>query len=111
MKFKLIESFSNKKDLKLLDEMDLFNLKLYFISRNKSIKKLSPKLPNSVAPYEQENDKVKRICFATSIDQCIKAIGNTDTTYYVYVPKNSLAGHAFYKCTIHEVMDSQTQNL
>lgn len=97
-----------KKDLQLIPKKNLFNLKLYFVSSDKNLKELYPRVPKSIIQYGFENSNIRRVCFAPSIEQCLLAVPNVkvNKTMFVYVPKHSLGYYKFYKCEMKEVIDS-----
>lgn len=106
MKYDFIKIETPKKELKLLENKDLFNLKLYFVSKEKDLKILKPRIPKTANTEEYENCNIKRVCFAPSISQCLQAIKSEYKIMYVYVPKGSLANHKIHKCNMYDVIDS-----
>lgn len=96
------------KELKLIKKKNLINLKLYHVSENKKITKLTPRVPkNERTETGLENDTTKRICFAPSIEQCLQAINvEKGKEYCVYVPKKNLMYYNIYKCSDQEVPDA-----
>ena len=67
-------------------------INLYFISENRNLKKLNPRIPsNFFTKNGYEDAKTKRICFSTDIGKCLTAlsINCTGKEYYVYIPNPS----------------------
>lgn len=94
---------TKKEDLKLLKAKDLLNLKLFFVSENASLHKLTPRIPKSIIE-DVENNNIKRVCFAPSIEQCLQAIrAEKGKEYIVYVPKKNLINYKIWKCQTQEV--------
>ena len=80
--------------------------KLYFISTSGDLKKLNPRVPkNFFTENGFEDDKVKRVCFANSVDKCLMALSMncTNKEFYVYQPKNK---HIVYKPSTQLVPDA-----
>jgi hypothetical protein len=78
---------------------------------NQNRRKFRPRVPKDRLP--EEDGKTKRVCFSTSINGCIYAIGFDeiffmfskfhDYTYYVHIPLD-YSGN-IYKPTVKEVPD------
>lgn len=63
--------------------------KLFHISENSDIKMLNPRIPtNFLIDKGYEDGKTSRICFATSIDGCLRAMSANlkGKTFYIYNP-------------------------
>ncbi len=94
---------TKKSELKLIKPKNLLNLKLYFVSEKPKLHTLKPRIPESII-QDIENDTIKRVCFAPSIEQCLQAINaEKGKEYTVYVPVKNLMYYEVYKCNTVEV--------
>lgn len=94
----LNESFINESNNKI---------NLYFISENRNLKKLNPRIPsNFLTKNGYEDAKTKRICFSTDIGKCLTALSMncTGKEYYVYIP-NPSKDYKIINPTIKQVPD------
>lgn len=76
--------------IKSLNESDSQNImNLYFISANKNIKQLEPRIPNNFfTKNDYEDSKTPRVCFSTDIGKCLMALSMKceNMKFYVYCP-------------------------
>lgn len=71
---------------------------LYHLSRNPNLTILTPQIPETAIPYN-EDVSIPRVCFAPTIEGCLSALGDISMEYYVYTPVNQkLKG---YSCRSH----------
>lgn len=75
-------------------------LKYYHLSDKKGLTRLTAKVPETQL---YEDAKVKRVCFAPSIDQCLAALCGDGKIHYVYTPKDP--NIELYKPTHKQVFD------
>lgn len=79
--------------------------KYYHISKAKDLKSLTPRVPdNFMTKNGYEDGKTARVCFATSIDGCLKGLSKNcaGEEYFVYVPDGN---YKIYKPSKKEVPD------
>jgi len=89
-------------------------LRLYHISEeNQNNKVFKPRIPISALDSEFEDNRTKRICFASSMSGAYKAIdyGMYNATYYVHVPiglDSIVKREKLYRPDEKEVIDCKT---
>ena len=81
-------------------------MNIYHLSQNNLDGKiLSPRIPsNFLTKNGYENNKTKRVCFAKSIDGCLRGMSQNlkGMKFYVHIPEDT---HAIYTPTLAEVPD------
>lgn len=77
---------NNPRNRRFIDSKKLRKMTLYHISTNPDLHYLEPRIPTS--RLKTENAATKRICFASSIDGCLRAIPSSARKgeFYVYTP-------------------------
>ena len=100
-----------ENSIKSLTESDNKNiLNLFFISANKDIKELVPRIPNNFFTKNgYENDSIPRVCFSTDIGKCLMALSMncTDKKFYVYSP---IGNYKIISPTKRQVPDVEITN-
>lgn len=80
----------NKDEKSLNESSTNYNSSdLYFISRTKDIKKLTPRIPDNFFTRKgYEDNKTPRVCFSTDIGKCLMGLSMkvSGQKYYVYQP-------------------------
>lgn len=92
----------------LFDELITENNKfhLYHISNRQNIKTINPSIPNNfMTKNNYEENKIKRVCFAPSIEQCLMGLSRNceGEEFYVYIP---IKDYKTYSPNIKDVPDS-----
>lgn len=97
------------KDDKVVNESvvtESSNINLYHLSTNNLDSKiLKPRIPdNFLVKNGYENSTIKRVCFATSIDKCLRAMSYNikGIEFYVHIPDKK---YNTYKPSVKEVPD------
>ena len=88
----------------LITENNKFHL--YHISNRQNIKTINPSIPNNfMTKNNYEENKIKRVCFAPSIEQCLMGLSRNceGEEFYVYIP---IKDYKTYSPNIKDVPDS-----
>lgn len=74
----------------------------YHLSRKNGLTVLTPRVPENIIDG-YEDDRVKRVCFSTSITGALRGIESDGEDYYVYSPSKEV--NFWHKPSIDEVVD------